>query len=37
MNRESPVAPHAFCPEIDPFVDGLLPWFEVFIQHLETL
>ena len=37
MNRESPEAPHAFCPEIDPFVDGLLPWSEVFIQHLDTL
>ena len=37
MNSESPGAPQAFCPETDPFVDGLFPWSEVFIQHLETL
>ena len=33
----SPGAPQAFCPETDPFVDGLFPWSEVFIQHLDTL
>ena len=37
MNSESPGAPQAFCPEIDPFVDGLLPWSDVFIQHLDAL
>ena len=34
---KSPGAPQAFCPDTDPFVDGLFPWSEVFIQHLETL
>ena len=37
VNSESPGAPQAFCPEIDPFVDGLFPWSDVFIQHLDTL
>ena len=34
---KSPGAPHAFCPETDPFVDGPLPRSDVFIQHLDTL
>ena len=37
LHSRSPGAPQAFCPEIDPFADGLLPWSEVFIQHLDTL
>ena len=36
-NYNPPVAPHAFCPEVDPFVDGALPWSEVLSQHLDTL
>ena len=34
---KSPGTPHAFCPDSDPFVEGLFPWSEVFIQHLDTL
>ena len=37
QNQESPGAPQAFCPECDPFVEGLLPCSDVFIQHLDTL
>merc|ERR550517_407991 len=35
--RSSSVTPQDFCPEFDPFEDGLLPRSDFFSQHLPTL
>ena len=34
IDREKPFAPQAFCPELEPLVDLVLPLFELFNQHL---
>ena len=34
VDKEKPIAPHAFWPEFEPLVDLDLPSFELFSQHL---